>query len=216
MSVQLNHIEARVLGSLIEKERATPDYYPMTLNSLVAACNQSTNRDPIVAYDEATVGSALDQLREKKLASLVHTAGARVPKHRHRLLESYDLDDRQVALLCVLLLRGPQTAGELRSRIERLCGVSEIMQVETALNEMCAAHEPLVRVLPARAGQKEKRFVHLLCGEPDIAESAPVRGLIHRPPPTDELAELKSEVARLQTELDALREEFRQFRQSLE
>src|SRR5580692_381457 len=168
MSLELSPIETRVLGALLEKERTTPEYYPLSLNGLVVACNQTTNRDPIVSYDDRTVEQSLNRLREKKLAMLIHTAGARVPKYRHTLLDAYNLDAREVAILCVLMLRGPQTPGELRSRSERMCGPMTLPEIEKCLEELTGGGDPLIRMIPARAGQKENRYVQLLSGEPDL------------------------------------------------
>src|ERR1700760_66968 len=168
MPLELSAIETRVLGALLEKERTTPENYPLSLNGLVVACNQTTNRDPIVSYDDRTVEQGLDRLREKKLAMLVHTAGARVPKYRHTLLDSYNLDAREVALLCVLMLRGPQTPGELRSRSERMCGPMTLPEIEKCLADLTSGGDPRIRMIPARAGQKENRYVQPLPGEPDL------------------------------------------------
>ncbi|MBV9390304.1 MAG: YceH family protein, partial [Verrucomicrobia bacterium] len=149
MPLTLSTIEARILGCLIEKERTGPEYYPLTINALMSACNQLTNRDPIVGYDEKTIEAGLDSLREKKLVMIVHTAGARVPKYRHRFLEIYNLSSQELAIVCVLMLRGPQTSGELRARIERLSGTSALSEVERTLHALIAGEDPLVCVLPA-------------------------------------------------------------------
>jgi uncharacterized protein YceH (UPF0502 family) len=167
----LTLVETRILGCLLEKERITPENYPLSLNSLVAACNQSTNRDPIVGYDAKTVEAGLDGLRQKKLATMIMSAGSRVPKYRHDLLNHFDLNPREVALLCVLLLRGPQTLGELRTRTERMQFFDSLEHVESFLAELAKGDSPLVRVLQARPGQKENRYVQLLSGEPDLTES---------------------------------------------
>jgi uncharacterized protein len=212
MPLELSPIETRVLGALLEKERTTPEYYPLSLNGLVVACNQTTNRDPIVSYDERTVERGLDGLREKKLAMLVHTAGARVPKYRHTLLDIYNLDAREVALLCVLMMRGPQTLGELRSRTERMSGSMTLPEAEKYLEELTAGEDPLVRVIPARPGQKEKRYVQLLSGEPELesltapaAPGTPVSG-------RSRLDTLEAELNALKSEFQALREELTEFK----
>ena len=205
----------RVLGALLEKERTTPEYYPLSLNALVVACNQTTNRDPIVSYDERTVEESLDRLREKKLAMLVHTACARVPKYRHTLLDIYNLDAREVALLCVLMLRGPQTPGELRSRTERMCGPMTLPELEKLLEELTRGEDPLVRVIPARPGQKEKRYVQLLSGEPESESStiapAPASGWISD---KSRIETLEAELTALKSELNALREDLADFKKS--
>ena len=209
MPLELSPIETRVLGALLEKERTTPEYYPLSLHALVVACNQTTNRDPIVSYDDRTVEQGLDRLREKKLAMLIHTAGARVPKYRHTLLDSYNLDAREVALLCVLMLRGPQTPGELRSRSERMCGPMTLPEIEKCLEELTSGSDPLIRMIPARAGQKENRYVQLLSGEPDLESS------ITTPAPPAPASE-KARIDTLESELGALKSEFRSLREDLE
>ena len=209
MPLELSTVETRVLGALLEKERTTPEYYPLSMNALVVACNQTTNRDPIVSYDDRTVEQGLDRLREKKLAMLVHTAGARVPKYRHTLLDSYNLDAREVALLCVLMLRGPQTPGELRSRTERMCGPMTLPEIEKCLEELTSGGDPLIRVIPARAGQKENRYVQLLSGEPDL-ETFTAAAVT-----ASAAASEKSRLDTLEAELEALKSEFRALRDEL-
>jgi uncharacterized protein len=215
MSPELSPLETRILGCLLEKERTTPEYYPLSLVSLTAACNQTTNRDPIVGYDEKTVERGLDDLRAKKLAMLIHTAGARVPKYRHSLLDVYNLNGREVALLCVLMLRGPQTPGELRSRTERLCGSMTLPEVEACLEDLAHGDDPLVRVIPARPGQKEKRYVQLLSATPEPgvspAESAHALESSSEKPRLDAL---ESELSALKSELYALRNELEEFKKS--
>ncbi len=221
-SFTLTPVETRILGCLLEKERITPENYPLSLNSLIAACNQSTNREPIVAYDAKTVEAGLDSLRQKKLAVMIMTAGSRVPKYRHELLNHYDLNPRDVALLCVLLLRGPQTLGELRNRSERMQFFDSLEQVESFLAELTKGESPLVRVLPARPGQKESRYVQLLSGEPVLIENFPAEpafpGAIETlasGKPT-RLEALEKEVETLKAELHQLREELLSFRKQFE
>jgi uncharacterized protein YceH (UPF0502 family) len=208
MPLELSPIETRVLGALLEKERTTPEYYPLSLHALVVACNQTTNRDPIVSYDDRTVEQGLDRLREKKLAMLIHTAGARVPKYRHTLLDSYNLDAREVALLCVLMLRGPQTPGELRSRSERMCGPVALPEIEKCLEELTSGSDPLIRMIPARVGQKENRYVQLLSGEPDLESWMTIPAPLA---PTSE----KARIDTLESELEALKSEFRSLSEDL-
>jgi uncharacterized protein YceH (UPF0502 family) len=212
MPLELSPIETRVLGALLEKERTTPEYYPLSLNGLVVACNQTTNRDPIVSYDDRTVERGLDGLREKKLAMLVHTAGARVPKYRHTLLDIYNLDGREVALLCVLMMRGPQTLGELRSRTERMSGSMNLPEAEKYLEELTAGEDPLVRVIPARPGQKEKRYVQLLSGEPELESLTPPAAAGTPVSGRSRLDTLEAELNALKSEFQALREELTEFK----
>ena len=213
MSLNLSSIETRILGCLLEKERTTPEYYPLSLNSLVTACNQTTNRDPIVSYSEKIVEEGLDLLRQKKLAMLIHTAGARVAKYRHTFLDLYNLNAREVALLCVLMLRGSQTPGELRSRTERMCGAMPLSDVEALLDELTAGDDPLVKVIAPRPGQKEKRYVQLLSDQAELAEPAPDSGQpIEFTPQKSRLDVLENEVHELRAEISALREDLEQFK----
>jgi uncharacterized protein len=211
--LDLSPTEARILGCLLEKERITPEYYPLSLNSLVTACNQTTNRDPIVGYSENTVEQGLDLLRQKKLAVLTHTAGARVAKYRHTFLDLYNLNTREVAIICVLMLRGPQTPGELRSRTERMCGAITLSDVEALLDELSAGDDPLVKVIPARAGQKEKRYVHLLSRHEQAgAPTEEPTQTVELTPQKSRLEQLESEFNTLRAEMNALREDFEQFK----
>jgi uncharacterized protein YceH (UPF0502 family) len=219
----LNSTETRVLGCLLEKQRLTPETYPLTLNSLVAACNQSTNREPVLSLGEKEIEGALESLRfEHKLVTVVFGAGARVQKYRHNFADIYQLTPQEIALLTVLLLRGPQTAGELRARTERLADppLGSVPETESVLDGLANAGEPLVRLLPARPGQKERRYVQLLSGEPspEIPPSADVAAG-ETPParmPGSRLETLANEVAALQAEVQALREEFATFRRQFE
>src|SRR5438876_3880610 len=152
MDHTLTDTEVRVLGALIEKEITTPDYYPLSLNSLVAACNQSSNRNPVVHYDEAIVAEALDTLREKKLVHTVDESGSRVIKYRHVLYEAMNLGRPTIAVLCVLGLRGPQTVGEIRTRTNRLYDFTSLEEVENTLNSMMSTEPPMVARLPRKAG----------------------------------------------------------------
>lgn len=221
--------EARVLGSLIEKELTTPDYYPMTLNALTAACNQKSNREPVMALTENEVQQAFDTARTKALARLVEPGASRVPKYRQRLTETLNLTPPQTAICCELLLRGAQTLGELRSRAERMYGFSSLAEVEAVLMELSSeAHPavaiiqiPLVMRLPRLTGQKEPRYTHLLCGAPEAQmESSP-------PPTTTRTADgaqiseeritaLEREMTTIREELSVLRKDFLAFKQQLE
>jgi len=217
-STPLSPVETRILGCLLEKERVTPENYPLSLNSLVAGCNQTTNREPVVAYDTKTVERGLESLRGRKLATALTGAGSRVQKYRHNFLDLYELDRREVAIMTVLLLRGPQTPGELRSRTDRLYSFPSLQEVETCLEGLCAGDSPLVRLMPARPGQKERRYAQLLSGEPDWAESTesvPGQVMYEELPAPESAARLQAleeEVAQLKGEMERLREEFTAFR----
>jgi uncharacterized protein YceH (UPF0502 family) len=217
-SFDLTPLETRVLGCLIEKERLTPENYPLSLHSLTAACNQSTNRDPVTAYDEKTVEAGVNALREKKLASVIFGAGSRVQKYRHKLLEHYELSPAEVAVLCVLLLRGPQTPGELRARTERMHPFESTTALEAQLDELARGDSPLIRCQPARPGQKERRYVQLLSPETAPAQDEPPAIQPSPSPSPSEPASspspdaLQAEIAALRAELEQLREEFRSFR----
>jgi hypothetical protein len=212
---QLTPVESRVLGCLLEKERLTPENYPLSLHALTTACNQSTAREPVTHYDEATVEAGVNALREKKLATVIFGAGSRVQKYRHKLLEHYTLDPREVAVLCVLLLRGPQTPGELRTRTERMFAFRTLEDVQARLDELARGDAPLVQVLQARPGQKERRYAQLLSAETPASEEAPAA----EPPVTPartRLDELAAEITALKAEVAALREELTAFRRQFE
>ncbi len=220
-SFALSSLETRVLGCLLEKERQTPENYPLSLHSLTAACNQSTNRDPVVSYEEKAVEAGLNSLREKKLASVIFGAGSRVQKYRHKLLEHYTLTPPEVALLCVLLLRGPQTPGELRSRAERMHSFESVAEVQAQLNELGRPETLLTRVLPPRPGQKERRYIQLLSAEgTQEAESTtevPAREATPEEAPSpSQIDALTTEIASLRAELEQLRAEFAAFRRQFE
>src|ERR1700691_6556127 len=178
MDLSLDADEVRVLGSLLEKEITTPEYYPLSLNALLNACNQKSNRDPIVHFDEETVERALYTLRDKGLALNITGAGSRVPKFGHRLSEKLNLGRRELAILCELMVRGPQTLGELRTRAERMHHFDEIGEVETVLDRM----PELVTKLPRRPGEKEARYAQLLSGPAAAAASAPEQAPDSVPP----------------------------------
>lgn len=207
--------ESRVLGCLLEKEATVPDQYPLTFNSLHAACNQSSNREPVVDFGTDTVEEAMEGLRYKKLSILVHQAGARVPKCKHTIENKYPyLTKGQQAILCVLLLRGPQTVGELRQRTERMHAFADLERVQTVLEEM-ATHtpDPIVKHIPAGGGRRVATWMHTLCGDtvPALAAVAePVRGseapaASWRTEMEEEIASLKTEVSSLRAELDMIK-----------
>ena len=188
--------EARVLGCLIEKERTTPEYYPMTVNALVAACNQKTNRNPVVEYDELTIEQTIRSLDNKGIIGLTRASGGRTLKYLHKAEDAYEVDSEQLAILAVLLLRGPQTPGELRSRAERyFSGEQALNKVEVLLNDLMSRSGPLVERLPREPGQKENRFRTLITGPP--GEESP-------PAPTTPPDQLTDRVATLERQLQAL------------
>ncbi|MGD0500065.1 MAG: YceH family protein [Bryobacteraceae bacterium] len=206
MDWQLDAAEARVLGALLEKEIATPDYYPLSLNALVNACNQKSNREPVVNYDDAIVENALAALRAMGLALRAAGGDSRVPKHAQRFTEKFNLGRREAALLCVLMLRGPQTLGELRGRAERLFQFDGLEAVEGTLNHL--AEMEFARQLPRQPGFKEPRWGHLLSGEPPgVEEPPPVAGRA----PSD-----RERIAALETALAELKREFEEFRTKFE
>jgi uncharacterized protein len=211
MDIILNPIEVRVLGSLMEKELATPEYYPLSLNALVNACNQKTNRSPVFSLDEGQVVNALQSLKEKKL--VYRSDAGRVSKYWHDFFKQNNLIRREAALLCLLLLRGSQTAGELRTRTERLCSFENIEEVFQYLDNL--SDIGLVAKLPRQPGQKEQRFTHLLAGEPEnidqvFARQEPI--MITVEADNDRIAELEKSVAYLQEEIDTLKNEFLAFK----
>src|SRR5215203_2670943 len=165
MSENLTETEVRILGSLIEKQLTTPEYYPLTLNALVAACNQKTNREPVTAYGEQTVSSTLEDLRDKNLAYVFYGSTSRVPKYKHMLPQVYELEPSETAVLCVLMLRGPQTIAEIRERTGRLYDFRDLNDVNETLEGLMKREEPLITRLERAPGQKEARYAQLLCGE---------------------------------------------------
>ena len=196
----LSDTEVRVLGSLIEKEITTPDYYPLSLNALVAACNQSSNRNPVVQFDEDTVARTVASLQEKKLVHQVDRFDSRVIRYRHVLYEAMNLGRPAIAVMCVLMLRGPQTVGEIRTRSNRLYDFSSLEEVETILNSMVSAERPLIARLPRQSGQKEARYAHLLSGEVRLTEPEPE----------------PDRIAKLEKEVEDLKKQFEQFRKQFE
>ena len=206
MDWQLDAAETRVLGALLEKEITTPDYYPLSVNALVNACNQKSNREPVVSYGEDTVEEALQNLRTKGLSMRV-TGDGRVAKHEQRFTEKFNLGRREAALLCVLMLRGPQTVGELRGRSERLHNFDDLESVETTLSHL--AQMEYVKKLPKRAGFKEQRWAHLLAGDvEEVGEEAP--------PASDRGLNDRDRIAKLEADFAALRQEFEEFRRRFE
>ena len=217
MDIVLTETEARVLGSLIEKEITTPDYYPLSLNALVNACNQKSNRDPIMNLNEGAVREALDSLNRNGLAGAASGADSRVTKYEHRLQETFNFDRRETAVLCVLLLRGPQTPGELRSRTERVHRFADLDEVQTALRRLIEREPPLVKMLPRQPGTKESRYTHLLSGDvegwepPPDSPSASTDTL-----ESERLARLEGDLASLRAEVADLKQLLADFRKQFE
>jgi uncharacterized protein len=200
----LTAAEVRVLGALIEKEITTPDYYPLSLNALVAACNQSSNRSPVVQFDDDTVEQAAESLRERKLVHLIARGESRVVKYRHVVYESMNMGRPDIAVLCVLMLRGPQTVGEIRTRTNRLYDFSSLEQVETTINALMATAPPLVARLQRVVGQKEVRYAHLLSGEALQVE------------PEVEVEVEPDRIGKLEREVEDLKRQFQEFRKQFE
>jgi uncharacterized protein YceH (UPF0502 family) len=213
VNIHLTPTEARVLGSLVEKEITTPEYYPLSLNAILNACNQKSNRDPVMTLDEDAVRHALHALNQHGLARSAAT-DSRVAKFEHRLQDVFNFHRHEVALLCVLLLRGPQTPGELRTRTDRLYQFDDLASVHSALNLLIRREPPLVKVLPRQPGTKEARYVHLLSGDvpetsappasldPSVAPEMPGSS-----PDAERLARLEDEVAALRAELSDLKQQ---------
>lgn len=209
--VKLTVAEARVLGSLIEKEITTPDYYPLSLNALMNACNQRSNREPIMNLDEDDVRQALHGLEAKQLAGRARSADGRVSKYEHWLGEAFNFSRAETALICVLLLRGPQTPGELRGRTERLHEFTEISDVTAGLQKLMEQDPALVALLPRQPGARESRYAHLLCGPVEAGVAATADSEAEGSSSStsqyeDRIAQLESTVAELRREITALRE----------
>jgi uncharacterized protein YceH (UPF0502 family) len=220
MDIILNEVETRVLGSLVEKDVTTPDYYPLSLNSLVNACNQKNNRDPVMNLGEDTVRQALDTLQQKRLAGPTSSADSRVTKYEHRLQEAFNFTRGETAILCVLLLRGPQTPGELRGRTERMHRFEDLTEVQSSLQRLMQRDPPLARVLPRQPGTKEARYKHLLaCDTDDLTDvaRAPTPGSVpSQSDGADRIARLEDEVANLQKEVADLKQQLASFRKQFE
>lgn len=215
LDFELNDVDARVLGCLLEKEMATPEYYPLSLNGLVNACNQKSNREPVVSYDERTVVLALASLKDKRL--VWRSDAARVPKYGQEVDKKFSLEVRELAVICLLLLRGPQTVGELRGRTERLYAFSELEEVGATLQGL--EEMGLVRKLPRQPGRKESRYAHLLAGEPENVEpatAAPEAATVLVRAENERLAALEQEIATLRSELQEMRAAFLDFKRQFE
>jgi uncharacterized protein YceH (UPF0502 family) len=212
----LSDVEVRVLGALIEKDITTPDYYPLSLNALVNACNQKNNRDPVMALGEDAVRAALESLQRQRVAGPASGADGRVTKYEHRLQEVFNFDRRETAILCVLLLRGAQTPGELRGRAERLYRFEELEDVLATIEKLSQREPALVAVLPRQPGTKESRYMHLLSGDaPAAVEAATARASVSSSS-DDRVAQLEGEVAELRKEVAEMREQLAAFRKQFE
>ena len=222
MNILLSEVETRVLGSLIEKDITTPDYYPLSLNALVNACNQKNNRDPVMHLDEDAVRQALDALHDQRLAGPTSSADSRVTKYEHRLQEVFNFTRGETAVLCVLLLRGPQTPGELRGRTERMHRFEDLTEVQSTLERLIGREPPLVKVLARQPGTKEARSMHLLAGDREEPQGEGSTS----PGPTswsasgsrftldgERIARLENEVADLGKEVAELKQQLASFRQ---
>lgn len=218
MTTILSEIEIRVLGSLVEKQVTTPEYYPLTLNALTLACNQKNNRNPVSSYTENEVANALETLREKNLTYVFHGSTSRVPKYKHVMPEVMHLNRAELAVMCALMLRGPQTVGELRGNAGRLYEFSGLEEVDATVNGLMARDsEPMVVRLPRQPGQKDARFAHLLSGEPHITE--PVEMPARARAATrdhDRIAALEGEIESLKAHMAELREQFEGFKKQFE
>ncbi|MCH8276068.1 MAG: YceH family protein [Bacteroidetes bacterium] len=206
METPLSKEAVRVLGALVEKEMSTPEYYPMTLNALRNACNQKSNRDPVVSYAEIDVMEALDELQQRRLAGHVTGAGSRAVKYRHALSEAFSLTAAECAGLACLMLRGPQTIGEVRSRTGRMYAFDDMAETIETLERLCSRGEPLVVHLGRMPGQKEVRFAHLLSGS--VTESALLSASVGESASGAELEELRLELRRLREDFEAFRRQF--------
>jgi len=212
----LSDVEIRVLGSLVEKDITTPDYYPLSLNALVNACNQKNNRDPVMALGEDAVRAALESLQRQGLGGSAGGADSRVTKYEHRLQEVFNFDRREIAVLCVLLLRGAQTPGELRGRAERMYRFEELEDVLATLERLSLRNPALVAVLPRQPGTKESRYMHLFSGNAPASEAVPVRTAQSSLSEDDRVIQLESEVAALRREVAEMRQQLQAFRMTFE
>ncbi len=231
VNILLNEVECRVLGSLIEKEITTPEYYPLSLNALLNACNQKSNRDPVMNLDEAAVRQALHSLDGQSLVRSVSASDSRVTKYEHRLQEAFNFYRHEIAILCVLLLRGPQTPGELRTRAERMHPFDDLSAVQSSLQHLMKREPPLVKILPRQPGTKESRYAHLLSGDADLRDS--VESFEAKPEAketattisadgeriahlVEDIASLRKEVSDFRKEISDLKQQFAQFKKQFD
>ena len=213
MDIRLTEVEARVLGSLIEKEITTPDYYPLSLNALVNACNQKNNREPVMSLSEDAVRDALGGLQSQRLAGPARGADSRVTKYEHRVQEVFNFTRGETAILCVLLLRGPQTPGELRGRTERMFRFEHLDDVQSALQRLMERDAALVKMLPRQPGTKESRYAHLLSGDLESWTALPQENLVAE---DDRVARLERAVEQLRGELESIKQQLAEFRKQFD
>lgn len=216
MLIEFDETEARILGCLIEKENTTPDYYPLTLNALMNACNQKSNRNPVVEYDEATVEKGLASLQRKDVVYLFYGAGSRTPKYKHLLPKVLDLELPETAIICVLLLRSAQTLGELNQRTSRIYEFSGLDEVSKTIDSLVQRDEPLVMRLPRQPGQKDGRVMHLLAGEIDFESFSFEPVISNAAGSKARIDEIEQKVDSLVTELESFRSEFAEFKKQFE
>jgi uncharacterized protein len=216
VNIVLNPAEARVLGALIEKDITTPDYYPLSLNALINACNQKNNREPVTNFDEETVRLALRNLSDKRLAGPASGADGRVTKYEHRLQEVFNFTRPETAILCVLLLRGPQTPGELRGRTERMHRFEDLDEVLSGLQQLMRREPPLAKALGRRPGTKEIRYAHLLSGDVEAWEPPAETASSSYSADAERLIQLEEQMASLRSEVAELKQEMADFRKQFE
>jgi hypothetical protein len=217
VNIILNAAECRVLGALVEKDITTPDYYPLSLNALVNACNQKNNREPVTSFDEETVRLALRNLSEKQLAGMARGADGRVAKYEHHLQEVFNFTRQETALVCVLLLRGPQTPGELRGRTERMYEFEHLDDVLAGLQQLMRREPPLAKALGRRPGTKEIRYAHLLSGDVEAWEPSAEAASFSGPSDDNErMAHLEEQVATLQNEVAEMKQQMAEFKKQFE
>jgi hypothetical protein len=216
VNIVLNPAEARVLGALVEKDITTPDYYPLSLNALINACNQKNNREPVTNFDEETVRLALRNLSDKRLAGPAGGADGRVTKYEHRMQEVFNFTRQETALICVLLLRGPQTPGELRGRTERMYQFEHLDDVLSGLQQLMRREPPLAKALGRRPGTKEIRYAHLLSGDVEAWEPPAETASSSATADTERLIQLEEQVAALRSEVAELKQQMAEFRKQFE
>jgi uncharacterized protein YceH (UPF0502 family) len=216
MDIKITAVEARVLGALVEKEITTPEYYPLSLNALVNACNQKSNREPVMNLDEDAVVAAMRALDAREFAGAANTTDSRVRKYEHRLQEVFNFTRPETAVLCVLLLRGAQTPGEIRGRAERLHHFEELDEVVMALGKLMKREPSMVAVLPRQPGTKESRYMHLFSGDAPPVEVAHTRALASLSTDDDRVVQLEGDVAELKREIAEMKEQLAAFRRQFE